>query len=80
MTFETFYSRYYRHPDKTLFRQIRIDPEQQARFIAAWHKYPGMSISALSRHAGISRPTAYRLIKLLKQRGEIRGKRSEQAG
>ena len=69
---ETYWSQYYRHPDKTLFR-MQIPPDKQARFVGLWHQYPDMSVSELARRSGISRPTAYKILKKLSRRGDVRG-------
>ena len=75
MTYWEKYRRWHRaHPDKPLFR-MKIEPAVQWEFIRLWHRNVIMSVSQLSRMAGISRPTAYRILGLLKRRGDVRGER-----
>lgn len=70
----TYWEKYRRHPDKSLFR-MKIEPEVQSKFIRLWHRNVTMSISQLCRLSGVSRPTAYRILGLLKRRGDVRGER-----
>ena len=60
-----------RYPD--LFVQVQVPAHQQRLFIQLWHRHPAMPITELSRQARISRPTCYKLIKLLEARGDVRG-------
>ena len=62
---------YRKHPD--LFADMQIPPHQQRVFIQLWHRHPNMPIVELSRQSKLSRPTCYKLIKKLRNRGDVRG-------
>ena len=62
---------YSRHPD--LF-PMQIAPFRQRAFIQLWHRHPDMSVVELARRSELSRPTCYRIIRLLEERGDIRGR------
>ena len=73
MTYWEKYRRWHsENPDKPLFR-MRIEPAVQWEFIRLWNRNVVMSVSQLARMAGISRPTAYRILHLLERRGDVRG-------
>lgn len=74
---ETYWAQYRRyrrlHPDGVDLFPMQIPPEKQARFIALWHRNVVMSVSQLARLSDISRPTAYKILKKLARRGDVRG-------
>lgn len=53
---------------------MQLPEDNHRHFIELWHRHPKMNITELCRRVGISRPTAYKLIKGLKARGDVRGK------
>ena len=59
--------------DTGYFSEMQLARRRQGHFIELWHRKPNMSVSELSRQVGISRPTCYKLVKLLKARGDVRG-------
>ena len=61
-----------KYPD--CFHQLQTPPHRQRLFINLWHRRPNMAVSELSRQSRLSRPTCYKLIKLLEARGDIRGR------
>lgn len=56
-----------------IFEEVRVPKHNQRAFISLWHNKPHMSIVELARQSELSRPTCYRIIELLEQRGDIRG-------
>lgn len=64
---------YWRYEEAGLFPDVKVDSWRQEKFIVKWHQFPRLGVAALSRLACISRPTAYRLIRLLEKRGDVRG-------
>lgn len=70
----TYWEKYRKHPDKSLFI-MKIEPGAQSEFVRLWHRNVTMSISQLCRLSGISRPTAYRILRKLRLRGDVRGER-----
>ena len=64
---------YWQYEAAGLFPEVKVDSWKQEKFIVKWHQFPKMNIAQLSRLASISRPTAYRLVRLLEARGDVRG-------
>ena len=59
------------YPD--CFHQVQVRVSIQRMFIQLWHQHPRMTVVELARRSKLSRPTCYKLIKLLEERGDIRG-------
>lgn len=64
---------YWQYEDAGLFPEVKVDSWKQEKFIVKWHQFPKLDIAKLSRLASISRPTAYRLLRLMEARGDVRG-------
>ena len=60
-----------KYPD--CFHQVQVRVSVQRLVIQLWHQHPQMTVVELARRSKLSRPTIYRLIKLMEQRGDIRG-------
>lgn len=56
-----------------MFKQLQIPAWRQKSFIDLWHRNPRMTVTELARKSGLSRPTCYKLIRLLRERGDERG-------
>lgn len=59
--------------DLQQFPEVQVGPARQDRFIGLWHRHPNMTMVELARRSKLSRPTCYKLVKLLQARGDVRG-------
>ena len=59
------------YPD--CFHQVQVRVSIQRLFIQLYHQHPRMTVVELARRSKLSRPTCYKLIRLLEERGDIRG-------